>query len=311
LRRGIRPSPWIQARLRNGGTAPVETEGRLVLSGPGADAFQIATDDGTPPCAGTLAPGASCAFRLRSVFQGPGIAEAALLVEAANRPVLALRSHSPEAPAMLEIADPRARPGQVDLEEVLPPWSARSGARRVFEVRNLGGTASADLRGRVLLRGDTPLSLVENACLGPLPPGGTCRIVVEMRPVSPGPFAGEIVVLPANPDAPFGDLRTEGAVRTVRGDALGLPIALLGADGSPAARIGIVGRASAFRLENRGQAGIGPVRPEGDGLRVQHDCPPALAPGQACRIEATPERTGAHRLRLGPGLPAWDLRAPL
>jgi len=190
LRRGIRPSPWLQGRLRNRGEAAVETEGRLILAGPGAEAFQIATDDGAPPCAGTLAPGASCAFRLRSVFQGPGIAEAALLVEAANRPVLPLRSDSPEAPAMIEVSDPRARPGQVDLEETLTPWTARSGARRTFEVRNLGGTASADLRGRILLRGDAPLVLVENACLGPLAPGASCCLVVETRPVSPGPFAG-------------------------------------------------------------------------------------------------------------------------
>lgn len=311
LRRGIRPSPWIPARLRNGGAAPVETEGRLILSGPGAEAFQIATDDGAPPCPGTLAPGAACAFRIRSVFQGPGIAEAALLVEAANRPVLPLRSDSPEAPAMLEIADPRARPGQADLEEALSPWSARSGARRVFEVRNLGRAPSADLRGRILLRGDAPLALVENACLGPLPPGGACRIAAEARPVSPGPFAGEIVVLPANPDAPFGDLRTEGAARAVRGVAEGLPVALTAADGSPAARIAVAGRESVFRLENRGRAGVGPVRPEGEGLAVSHDCPQALAPGQSCRIAATPARPGAYRLRLGPGLPAWDLRAPL
>jgi len=118
-------------------------------------------------------------------------------------------------------------------------------------------------------------------------------------------------VLPANPDAPFGDLRTEGAARTVRGTAEGLPVALLSPDGSPAARIGVVGRPSTFRLENRGRAGVGPIRPDGEGFAVVHDCPTALAPGQACRIEATPERTGAHRLRLGPGLPAWDLLAPL
>ena len=47
------------------------------------------------------------------------------------------------------------------------------------------------------------------------------------------------------------------------------------------------------------------------GLAVVYDFPTALAPGQACRVKATPERTGAHCLRLDPGLPAWDLRASL
>jgi len=118
-------------------------------------------------------------------------------------------------------------------------------------------------------------------------------------------------VLPANPDAPFGDLRTEGAMRMVRGTAERLPVALLAPDGSPAVRIGVVGRPSIFRLENRGRAGVRLIHPDGDGLAVVHDCSTALAPGQACHIEATSERTGAHRLRLSPELPAWDLRAPL
>lgn len=217
--------------------------------------------------AGVLAPGESCAFRLRSVFQGTGIDEAALLVEAANRPVLPLRSDIPEAPAMLEISDPRTRSGEADLEEIIPAWTARSGARRIFEVRNLGGAASVVLRGRFLLHGNAPLVLVENSCLGPLVTDASCRLVVETRPLSPGPFAGEIVVLPANPNAPFDDLRTEGAARTVRGTAEGLPVALLS-------------------------------------LAVVHDFPIALVLGQACRFEATPERIGPHRLRLGPGLSA-------
>ena len=143
------------------------------------EAFQIATDDGAPPCAGTLVPGASCVFHLRSVFRGPGIAEAALLVEAANRSILPLRSDSPEAPAMLGISDPRVWPGQVDLEEALPLRTARSGARRTFEARNLGAAVSADLRGRILPRGDAPLVLVENACLGPPASGTSCRLAVE------------------------------------------------------------------------------------------------------------------------------------
>jgi len=52
------------------GGAAVETEERLILSRPGVEAFQIATDDGALPCAGSLVPGASCVFRLRSVFRG-------------------------------------------------------------------------------------------------------------------------------------------------------------------------------------------------------------------------------------------------
>lgn len=334
--RGKTPSNWVDVVIINRSKTPSEDlSGQIHLGGTNPEQFEL-RPSAQSPCRGKLAGGQSCTMQVRSIFKGPGTAQAVLSVFVQNRPILPLRSDAPETAASLEIT-PRAGE-RVDPRNPNRIIKRNEAIRLV--VRNRGGITSQDLTNRVNISSIDKQGVdLTTTCRAPLAPDETCEIRILLNPLKPGPFSQTVNITSANLDGPFGDRRTHGASFVIAGMSEDLGIAIdNGSDNIPQ-KIMSSGQTYIFRVTGTDQASLNNVidpkiqnqvgaptrlapgsRPDPRAMmelqmkqpfEITHNCPRSLKAGESCAVEVKVNRAGKAELLISSNIPVLPIEAPL